>query len=570
MSSFVVTGQPTVRSFCGADIGRTPHLRGALSRSSAYRRAWPLPSQTDNVRCVEGATRSRTPEELRPRLVELVAALSLAADLGLGQEMEHGLRTCLIATRLAARLEVDEQTRDDVYWVSLLAMVGCTADSYELRQVWGDDLELRAGMFEAGPSELSIARYFLSRAGSDGGAIRRARSGARLLATGLRAVAESLTTHCQVTGRLAEQLQFGPSVRDPLQHTFARWDGKGVPRGLSGEAIELAARLLVVANYIEVEHRLRGVDAAIAFSRRFAGSVMDPTVVDGIVGGAGEIFQGLEEHSWDAVVAAEPGDRARLVGAEFDAALAALGDFADLKSPWFTGHSGRVAELAAAGATQLQLPEPDVVRLRRAGLVHALGRAGVPNTIWDKPGVLTLPERERMQLYAYYTDRILRRGSLASLADLASASHERMDGSGYPRGLSGAAITQPARLLAAADVYDALTSVRPHREALSAEQAATELRDQARAGQLSSEAVDAVLAAIGHGPPKQPSAPAELTQRELEVLKLIAIGHTTAQVAEALSISPKTTDHHIQHIYAKIGASNRSVATLFAMQHGLI
>jgi HD-GYP domain-containing protein (c-di-GMP phosphodiesterase class II) len=379
-----------------------------------------------------------------------------------------------------------------------------------------------------------------------------------------------LTTHCQVTGRLAEQLQFGPSVRDPLQHAFARWDGKGVPRGLSGEGIALAARLLVVANYVEVEHRLRGVDSAIAFSRRFAGSVMDPEVVEGLASGAGEILDGLEEHSWDAVVAAEPGRRPRLVGAELDTALAALGDFADLKSPWFSGHSGRVAELAASAATQLHLPESEVVRLRRAALVHALGRAGVPNTIWDKPGALTIAERERMQLYAYYTDRILRRGSLAGLAELASASQERMDGTGYPRGLSGAAISRPARVLAAADVYDALTSVRPHRPARSAEEAAKELRDQARAGQLDRESVDAVLATLGHGAPKRPSAPAELTPREIEVLKLIAIGHTTAQVAQALSISPKTTDHHIQHIYTKIGASNRSVATLFAMQHGLI
>jgi HD-GYP domain-containing protein (c-di-GMP phosphodiesterase class II) len=494
----------------------------------------------------------------------------LAADLGLGQAMEHGLRGCVIATRLATSLELDDQICDDVYWVSLLGMVGCTADSYELRQIWGDDLALRAGMFQAGPSELALARYFLSRAGSDGGPVRRVRKGAGLLSTGMRAVAESLTTHCQVTGRLAEQLQFGPSVRDPLQHAFARWDGKGVPRGLSGEGIALAARLLVVANYVEVEHRLRGVDSAIAFSRRFAGSVMDPEVVEGLASGAGEILDGLEEHSWDAVVAAEPGRRPRLVGAELDTALAALGDFADLKSPWFSGHSGRVAELAASAATQLHLPESEVVRLRRAALVHALGRAGVPNTIWDKPGALTIAERERMQLYAYYTDRILRRGSLAGLAELASASQERMDGTGYPRGLSGAAISRPARVLAAADVYDALTSVRPHRPARSAEEAAKELRDQARAGQLDRESVDAVLATLGHGAPKRPSAPAELTPREIEVLKLIAIGHTTAQVAQALSISPKTTDHHIQHIYTKIGASNRSVATLFAMQHGLI
>lgn len=519
---------------------------------------------------MEDATQTGAPTELRPRLVELVAALSLAADLGLGLAMEHGLRSCLIATRLSGALGLDDRTRDDVYWVSLLAMVGCTADSYELRQIWGDDLALRAGMFEAGPSEFAIGRYFLSRAGSDAGLGRRVRTRATLLVSGLRAVAESLTTHCQVTGQLAAQLQFGPGVCDPLQHTFARWDGKGVPRGLSGDAIAIAARIQVVANYVEVEHRLRGIDSAIAFSRRFAGSVMDPDVVKSLAGGAGEILSDLGEQSWDDVVAAEPGARARLAGPELDTALAAVGHFADLKSPWFSGHSARVAELAAAAARRLQLPESEVIRLRRAGLVHAIGRAGVPNTIWDKPRALTIAERERMQLYAYYTDRILLRGSLAALADLASSSHERLDGSGYPRGLTGPAISPAARVLAVADVYDALISARPHREPLPADQAANQLRDQARAGQLDPASVDAVLAAAGHVASKRPSAPAELTPREIEVLKLIAIGHTTANVARALSISPKTADHHIQHIYAKIGASNRSVATLFAMQHGLL
>jgi HD-GYP domain-containing protein (c-di-GMP phosphodiesterase class II) len=509
-------------------------------------------------------------EDLRPRLVELVAALSLATDLGLGQAMEHGLRACLIAMRLAERLELDGQTCDDVYWVSLLGMVGCTADSYELRQIWGDDIALRAGLFHAGPSELSIARYFVSRAGSDGGPADRIRKRAALLASGMRAVTESLTRHCQVTGQLADRLQFGPTVRDPLLHAFARWDGKGVPRGLSGDAIAVAARLLAVATYVEVQQRLRGTDAAVTYARKCAGSLMDPELVDGLASGASEIFDDLDEQTWEAVVAAEPHARARLLGAELDAALAALGDFADLKSPWFTGHSGRVSQLAAAAAAQLELPEDDVVRVRRAGLVHALGRAGVPNTIWDKRGVLTIAERERMQLYAYYTDRILRRGSLAGLADLASASHERMDGSGYPRGLSGGSISPCARVLAAADVYDALTSVRPHRPALPADEAARELRAQAKAGLLDAASVDAVLTAGGHAPLKRPSAPAQLTAREVEVLRLIAIGHTTAQVARTLSISPKTADHHIQHIYGKIGASNRSVATLFAMQHGLV
>ncbi len=506
----------------------------------------------------------------RPRLVELVAALSLAADLGLGQEMEHGLRTCLVAIRLAERIELEPATRDNVYWLSLLAMAGCTADSFEMRRVWGDDLALRAGMFAAGPTELAMARYFVSRAGSDGGPIRRANARARLLASGMRAVVESMTTHCRVTGRLAEELRFGPGVIDPLQHTFARWDGRGVPRGASSEAIPIAARVFAVANYAEAEHRRAGIEAALELAYRFAGSILDPNIVGVLARDAGEIFGGLEQSSWEAVLEAEPGGQARLVGNQFDAVLSALGDFADLKSPWFSGHSRRVAQLVGTAAGLLTLPGEDVVRLRRAALVHSVGRAGVPNTIWDKVGTLTVAERERMQLYAYYTGRILRYGSLTDLADLASASHERIDGSGYPRGLDGSQLEPAARVLAAADVYDALTSLRPHRAALSAAAAAEELVREVRAGRLDSEAVEAVRRAVGHSRSPRPAAPAELTPREVEVLRLIAIGHTTAQVAHALTISPKTADHHIQHIYAKIGASNRSVATIFAMRHGLV
>jgi HD-GYP domain-containing protein (c-di-GMP phosphodiesterase class II) len=216
------------------------------------------------------------------------------------------------------------------------------------------------------------------------------------------------------------------------------------------------------------------------------------------------------------------------------------------------------------------LPAEDRTRVRRAALVHALGRAGVPNTIWDKPGPLTLAERERMQLSAYYTDRILRRGSLTTLADIASAAHERLDGSGYPRALRGNAIPPLARLLAAADVYDALTQARPHRTALSRERAAKQLRTEAAASRLDGDSVDAVLSATGHRAARRPSAPAGLTPREIEVLALIARGHTIAQVARALGIKPKTAGNHIEHIYSKIGASNRSVATLYAMQHGLV
>jgi HD-GYP domain-containing protein (c-di-GMP phosphodiesterase class II) len=504
-----------------------------------------------------------------PRLVEVVAAFSLATDLGLGQPMEHGLRSCLIATRLAHALDVSEDERESTYWVTLLAMVGCTADSFEIREVFGDDIALRRGMYDVGPSQASQARYFMSRAGSDGGPLRRARAGAALALTGMRTVVETLVADCQVTGRFAERLGLGERVSDPLQQKFARWDGKGVPKGLAGEDIALPARLLGAAWRLEAEHRVHGVDAALELARRHAGATLDPGVVAVLETAAPAILGELDEESWEAVVAGEPA-RPRLTGADFETALEALGDFADLKSPWFTGHSREVAELSEAAGWRLGLSEPDVTLLRGAALVHSLGRAGVPNTVWDKPGALTVSERERMQLYPYFTDRILRRGSLTQLADVASASQERLDGSGYPRGVSGAAVPVAGRLLAAADVYQAVCEPRPHRPAMSAEEAAKHLRAEARDGRLDGEAAEAVLAAAGHRPQRRRSAPADLTPREVEVLRLIARGHTSADAARELGIQTKTVGSHIEHIYAKIGASNRSVATLFAMQHGLV
>jgi HD-GYP domain-containing protein (c-di-GMP phosphodiesterase class II) len=517
---------------------------------------------------MDQATRVPQSEQSSPRLAEVVAAFSLASDLGLGQPMEHGLRSCLIATRLAELLDLDEPTRASVFWVVLLAMVGCTADSHEMSRIFGDDIELRRGLYNLGTSQLSLPRYFLARAGSDGGPARRARARAGLVRTGMRAVMEGFVADCAIAARFAERLGLGDAVSVALEQKFARWDGKGIPAGLAGEGIALPARILAICWRLEAEHRLEGIEGARAMLERHAGSTLDPMLVEALTPSIAETLEALEDESWAAVVAGEPA-RARLTSESLDLTLEALGDFADLKSPWFAGHSRAVAELAEAAARRLGLPEPDTVLLRRAGLVHSLGRAGVPNTIWDKQGTLSVSERERMQLYPYLTDRVLRHGSLAELADIACASQERLDGSGYARGLAGAAIAPPARVLAAADVYQALREARPHRPALTARDAAEQLRAEVREGRLDASAIEAVLAAGGHRP-RRHAAPADLTARELEVLRLIARGQTSAQVALELGITPKTVGAHIEHIYSKIGASNRSVATLFAMHHGLI
>jgi HD-GYP domain-containing protein (c-di-GMP phosphodiesterase class II) len=263
--------------------------------------------------------------------------------------------------------------------------------------------------------------------------------------------------------------------------------------------------------------------------------------------------------------------RTRLSEPEIDNALEAVADFTDLRSPFFAGHSRGVADLAAAAAGEFGLPDADVTLTRRAGLLHDIGGHGIPATIWDKPGPLTTAERERIRLHPYYTERMLARPAmLAELGTIAASHHERPDGSGYHRGLAAAAISVPARLIAAADAYHAMTEPRAYRPAMPADEAAKELRGEVTSGRLDGEAVDGVLAAAGHHRRKRHSGPAGLTPREVEVLALIARGASNRQVALALNITPKTAGTHIERIYTKIGASTRSTATLFAVQHGLL
>jgi HD-GYP domain-containing protein (c-di-GMP phosphodiesterase class II) len=254
-----------------------------------------------------------------------------------------------------------------------------------------------------------------------------------------------------------------------------------------------------------------------------------------------------------------------------DSALLAIANFIDLKSPYTLGHSAAVAELAAAAGSSLGSTAPDVRALRRAGLVHAFGRLGISNSIWDKPGPLGAGEWERIRMQPYITDRMLNQSAaLAPLVPIVTLCRERLDGSGYPRGLTGAAISRPGRILAAADVYQALLEARPHRGAHSPEEAARTLRDEARSGKLDHEIVEAVLGVAGHRTRARRDGPAGLTAREVEVLRLLARGLSTKEIAKKLVVSPKTAANHIEHIYSKINAKNRVAASLFAVEHGLL
>ncbi|MFN8036652.1 MAG: HD domain-containing phosphohydrolase [Acidimicrobiia bacterium] len=513
-----------------------------------------------------------TDRDGRLRLADLVAAFSLATDLGLGQPMEHVLRSWRIAARLGERTGLDDRRRADLYYVALLAWVGCVADTYEVETWFGDDIAFRAESYDVDLAGLPMFGFMLRHVGASAPALHRLRLATTFVVTRGQAVERGLISHCISTANLAEHLGLGPEVREPLKQWFARWDGRGVPAGVGGDDIALPIRLFHLADIVEVHHYHHGIDAAIEVARERRGKQFDPAIVDDFCRLAPELLSTVDEDpDWFALIDAEPALRAPLADREIDGALEALADFTDLRSPFFAGHSRGVADLAAGAAAEIGLPPAEVVATRRAGLLHDLGRHGVPGTIWDKPGPLTTAERERVRLHPYFTERMLARPpALARLAATAAAHHERLDGSGYHRALGGPALSMASRVLAAADAYHAMTEPRPHRSALSAQQATAEARAEVRAGRLDASAVDAVLAAAGQRRGKRRGGPSGLTPREVEVLTLIARGASNRQVAQALGITPKTAGTHIERIYTKIGASTRTTATLFAMQHGLL
>jgi HD-GYP domain-containing protein (c-di-GMP phosphodiesterase class II) len=506
------------------------------------------------------------------RLAELVAAFSLATDLGLGQPMEHTLRSWLIASRLGERMGIEREAARDLYFVVTLAWVGCVADTPDVAHWFGDDIAYRRDSFGVDRAGLPMLAYSLRRVGVGTPLLHRLRLGATLVATGGAALARGLMSHCISTARMAERLGLVDAVADQLMQVFTRWDGKGVPAGVAGEQIALTVRLFHLADSVEVLHRTGSVDAAVDLARTWRGTQFAPDVVDAFRAAPDEVLAGLDEVTdWNASIAHEPGLQAHMTDDELDTALEAVADFTDLRAPSRTGHSRAVAGLSARAAELAGLPRSDVRTLRRAALVHDLGMNGLPATILDKPGPLTPSESERMRLHTYYTDRMLARPpALGRIGAIAALVNERLDGSGYHRGLSGASIPATGRILAAADAFQAMREPRPYRQALADKAAADMLRADARAGRLAADAVDAVLAAAGQRSGKRQSGPAGLTAREVEVLVLIARGASNKQVARVLGIASKTAGTHIERIYSKIGASTRSTATLFAMQQGLL
>jgi HD-GYP domain-containing protein (c-di-GMP phosphodiesterase class II)/DNA-binding CsgD family transcriptional regulator len=374
---------------------------------------------------------------------------------------------------------------------------------------------------------------------------------------------------CEVAARLATRLGMSDGVRRGLTHIFAQWDGSGIPPA-ARDAIPMPARILLIVHITELWYRLTGPDGAMSALARERGRSFDPQLTDAFMPIARQRLAEVSVESvWQVALDCEPEPRPWVPTSRLDDVAAAFADFADLKSVYTLGHSSGVARLAGAAA---RLASLDHELIYRCALLHDLGRVSVPTAIWEKPAKLTAAEWERVRLHPYYTDRALAQSAvLRPLAQLAASHHERLDGSGYHRALPASMLSTEARLLAAADAYHAMTEDRPHRRPLSASAISKELGEEIAGGRLDRDAVNAVLAAAGkQALTTRGGWPAGLSDREVEVLRLVARGSSNREIAQALSIAEATVHHHVLHIYGKIGVSTRAGAALFAMENDLL
>lgn len=508
----------------------------------------------------------------RLRLLDLLAALSVTTDLGMGQPPETALRSCLLATRLARFMDLPEAGVRDTCLGALLRHVGCTATaSLEARFYGGDELVSRR---TAQPTDFRNPREVLQLTLSTGrgAGIRRPQLLATAMVGDMRHGREILTSVCDAASLLAGRLGLGRSVQDCVAQQFERWDGKG-PYGMARDELSLPARISEVATQAALFLTADGPDSALAMVEQRAGGWFDPEVADAFRRAGLGLMRELDSiDPWQALLEAEPTPVAYISESDLDRVARCFADMVDLKSTHTLGHSTEVAVLAERAGRAIDLPEDDVVALRRAALLHDLGRVGVSSGIWEKAGRLTRSEWEQIRMHPYHTERVLACSPvLEPLGRIAGLHHERLDGSGYHHGLSAAAIPATARVLAVADTFQAATQDRPHRPARTTEQAADLVTAEAAAGRLDADCVAAVIEAAGQVRPRvRREWPAGLSDREAEVLRLMARSLTNDQIAKRLVISRRTAEHHVQHVYAKIGHSTRAAAALFAMEHDLL
>lgn len=481
------------------------------------------------------------PSAPRIQVFDAIKALAFVGDLSMGQPIDHSARTAWIASRLAAAIDRDAATQGHVACVSLLRWSGCTANAPEFSDLLGDDVGGRRSMLST--ASASAAAQF---AGSVG------------------ALAQ---IHCEVSGDIARTLGLPPAVELALRHIFESFDGPVDPDGREAPRTPGEVFIVSIAGDLEIFSRVHGLGNALRFIGDRADARYPAFLVDAVRQHAVDWLHALEQ----GAAAAEMQAPAAILG-DVTTPLELIADVIDLKLPWMTGYSRRVADAAVLCAAGMGLGELQQGRVHRAGLIHGIGRASVPNPVWDSPGVRSEADFERLRLVPYWTDRAARRiEALRAEAEIASFVDERLDGSGFFRGARGPSIDIEARVLAVAAHWVALRTSRPGRAALSEADAVAALRREGERGRLDASAISALTGGQPHEAGPTPAREAALlSDREVEVLGRISLGDSNKEAARFLGISPSTVRAHLENIFRKLGCTTRAAATLKAMTLGLL
>ena len=400
-------------------------------------------------------------------LSELIGALSRALDAAEGEPAGHAARSCLIGMRLADELALDTGTRSDLFYALLLKDAGCSANAAHMAALFGaDDQTAKHTSKLVDWARPRNAFVWSLRTVAPEGSIGQKTDRLRAIRNEGAVTRSLMRARCHRGAEIALKLGFSPATAEAIRALDEHWDGRGQPQGLKGTEIPLLARILCLSQTVEVFHAARGARIACRIAAERSGEWFDPTLVEALqeFRSDGRFWSSLTDPDVSAV---EPPDQVlRADETRLDQVAEGFAAVIDAKSPWTQEHCDRVCAIAVGIARRMGLEEPALRELRRAALLHDLGKLSISNRILDKPGPLTDDERARFRDHPLLAEQILARvPSLRGLAAVASAHHERLDGSGYPRGLTDDALTMPMRILAVADVYEALISERPYRAA---------------------------------------------------------------------------------------------------------
>jgi HD-GYP domain-containing protein (c-di-GMP phosphodiesterase class II) len=509
------------------------------------------------------------------RRAEIIAVLTSATALGTGQKPSMSLLGTVMSVAFARQLGWSENEIATMYWYGLIRYAGCHAESHMFSALVGDEIAFNRtyGVIDNGNPEelLPLVIGLVTRAHA-----RLGPAGIEsLLAAALPSLQSEAETvikgHCDVVQRIAARLGFDEAIIHAAGQFRERWDGRGLPHHIEGESIDRPVRLVFLCHDVSAIASTLGNETALEAVRRRAGTAYEPALAEAFLDASNDLLSILRHPDpRAAVLEAEPGVGEVLTPAEIDDVCQVLADFCDLQLPHAVSHSRDVAALAARAGEGMRLPAESLEALSRAAWLHDLGYAAVP--VRARGGYAdTMHAGGDVRLHPFHSeDLVAAVPALSEVAHIIGRHHEALDGSGYFRGLSGTGLSREARLLAAAEAYQTTLEGRFGAAGRSPADAADHLRREVTTGRLDPEAVKAVLAAAGHRVPiKKTGMIAGLTNRELDILKKAASGLSMKEIGEALGISPKTVDNHLQSIYAKIEVKTRAGATLFAIEHGL-